>query len=793
MDNNFVVRDGLRIENMPLGEITQDLVFIDSEGIVKALPTNTLFSATTITGYNKTNWDTAFGWGNHASAGYLTSLPAHTHNYLSLNGGTLTGDLIVKNGPHANIDILTTATNSGDATLFLGEADRTYGGYFRYDGIANTQALGSQSTGNASKVDAITWARGSSNITVGGSVTANSFIKSGGTSSQFLKADGSVDTNTYVFNQDNEVRKISIAASSLPVNYTKADVVAHLNTLGITKTEIETLVVDIVGGDETLTIGWSNVTGTPNTYPPSIHSHDDLYYTKTITNSHFSGGTAITGYNKSNWDTAFGWGNHASAGYLTAETDPKGVGSAAFSGTTTKTLTITRNDGTTTTASFSDTNTTYSAMSLSELNTGTATTGRVIGAKTLVDWGDVRYLGTSAHDSLVRKIDIASTSLPVDYTEADVVAHLNSVGFTKSDMETLIITVDGGGGMSTGGGSSYTHPLKVWVDKTTLSGATVISNLTVDEFGHPTDWATRTLSAANIGAEPTFTKLTGFNKNFGTAAGTVAEGNDSRILNGQTAFGWGNHASASYATTSSLSGYLPLAGGTMTGPLGIPSYGSTLASFAVGTGDAASYSSYNFKIQGHYGMGLVYGAATNAFYNFRTGTWDVKGGYNVNGVPVALNTHDHDATYLKLSGGTLTGVMYSSYSRTFNPASITKAVGGIHLTPTATTNDLVSSITFSGQPNLTTEAQAGIYVQGSGTYGTKMVLATSNNHSTGPVAGLSIDHLGNTVTRGTVTTSGGQAVVSPTGTNHVSGMWQGTQAEYDAIVTKVATTLYFIK
>ena len=28
------------------------------------------------TGYNKSNWDTAYSWGNHASAGYLTSVPA---------------------------------------------------------------------------------------------------------------------------------------------------------------------------------------------------------------------------------------------------------------------------------------------------------------------------------------------------------------------------------------------------------------------------------------------------------------------------------------------------------------------------------------------------------------------------------------------------------------------------------------------------------------------------------------------------------------------------------------------
>jgi hypothetical protein len=42
--------------------------------------------------------------------------------------------------------------------------------------------------------------------------------------------------------------------------------------------------------------------------------------------------------------------------------------------------------------------------------------------------------------------------------------------------------------------------------------------------------------------EVAFTKNTAFNKNFGTTTTTVAEGNDFRILNGQTAFTWGNHA-----------------------------------------------------------------------------------------------------------------------------------------------------------------------------------------------------------------------------------------------------------
>jgi hypothetical protein len=36
----------------------------------------------TVTTGKITNWDTAYGWGNHASVGYLTSLPSHNHDTL---------------------------------------------------------------------------------------------------------------------------------------------------------------------------------------------------------------------------------------------------------------------------------------------------------------------------------------------------------------------------------------------------------------------------------------------------------------------------------------------------------------------------------------------------------------------------------------------------------------------------------------------------------------------------------------------------------------------------------------
>lgn len=58
-----------------------------------------------------------------------------------------------------------------------------------------------------------------------------------------------------------------------------------------------------------------------------------------------------------------------------------------------------------------------------------------------------------------------------------------------------------------------------------LSGATVISGITVNSDGHVTATDTRDLTPSSIGAEPAFTKNTAFNKNFGTVAGTVSEGN----------------------------------------------------------------------------------------------------------------------------------------------------------------------------------------------------------------------------------------------------------------------------
>lgn len=66
------------------------------------------------------------------------------------------------------------------------------------------------------------------------SITANSFIKSGGTSSQFLKADGSVDTNTYLTSSnfsygsfyDTTIQTATAANTAYPIKLNTTDVTA---------------------------------------------------------------------------------------------------------------------------------------------------------------------------------------------------------------------------------------------------------------------------------------------------------------------------------------------------------------------------------------------------------------------------------------------------------------------------------------------------------------------------------------------------------------------------------------
>lgn len=79
------------------------------------------------------------------------------------------------------------------------------------DGYGNETGLSVDSLGNVDVSDDLNVL---GNAVVTGSTTANSFIKTGGTSTQFLKADGSIDGNTYLTSSTDTLDSVTDRGNS---------------------------------------------------------------------------------------------------------------------------------------------------------------------------------------------------------------------------------------------------------------------------------------------------------------------------------------------------------------------------------------------------------------------------------------------------------------------------------------------------------------------------------------------------------------------------------------------------
>ena len=152
--------------------------------------------------YSNTGWKSwvqLYHTGNFNPANYLTTSAA-AGTYLPLAGGTLSGDVTT----NANIYLLGTnsfsaivkknvVTSGGWARSFLQINNNSDEVLWALGGYGEAQGLTYMYFGSSA------W-NSDNNIKFynSGTIRANTFQKNGGTSSQFLKADGSVDSNTYL-------------------------------------------------------------------------------------------------------------------------------------------------------------------------------------------------------------------------------------------------------------------------------------------------------------------------------------------------------------------------------------------------------------------------------------------------------------------------------------------------------------------------------------------------------------------------------------------------------------------
>jgi len=133
-------------------------------GITDAMSTS--HPANVITAINISHWNTAFGWGDHSQAGYQSLIEAGTVTQYWRGDKTwhTLNKQAVGLGNVENIELST------------------------WTGSTDLSTLGTITSG--------IWNAGA--VTTSSAVTANMFIKTGGASSQFLKADGSIDANHYI-------------------------------------------------------------------------------------------------------------------------------------------------------------------------------------------------------------------------------------------------------------------------------------------------------------------------------------------------------------------------------------------------------------------------------------------------------------------------------------------------------------------------------------------------------------------------------------------------------------------
>ena len=107
------------------------------------------------------------------------------------------------------------------------------------------------------------------------------------------------------------------------------------------------------------------------------------------------------------------------------------------------------------------------------------------------------------------------------------------------------------------------------------------------------------------------------------------------------------------------------------------------------------------------------------------------------------------------------GTVYIHKGQVWDSTTQGTGKGSIHIDPNSNTDHTGGAITFGASDHSNgTAADAGIYVQSDGNYGTKMYLSTTDSYASGSKTAIYIDHAGNVdITRG-VLKLGGTTVIN---------------------------------
>jgi hypothetical protein len=348
---------GVTVESDPIFTASEANFFVsgDKAKLDSALQsfteTDPVFALSVASGISSgdiTNWNTAFGWGNHAAAGYLTSFTELDPDFNASEASLFVlGDKAKLDSALQSFTELDPDFNASEAALFMSgdkaKLDSALQSFTETDPIFSGSEANLFVAGDKAKLDSALQSYTESDPIFVASA-ANGIIGTDITNWNTAFGWGNHATVGYLTTESDPVFTGSEAnlfmvgdkakLDSALQSFTETDPTVDLVKLqALTSNDFHSL--GGVDADTTYSAGTGLVlTGTVFSIDGSQFSGWDTNAADDFTTEldpvfTASAANGIDAGDITNWDAAFGWGNHAIAGYLTTELDPAFSGSEA--------------------------------------------------------------------------------------------------------------------------------------------------------------------------------------------------------------------------------------------------------------------------------------------------------------------------------------------------------------------------------------------------------------------------------------------------------------------------------
>jgi len=257
-------------------------------------------------GTNEANWDTAYGWGDHAAAGYLTAEVDTLQSVMS-RGSSTTLNLNQNAGHHyfndaANEQHIGWVQREGVIRQYTNRL-RIMGGnpyeemaVFNVDGSVDLYYDAEKKFETTTEGVTITGSAGNNNLQVDGDALVIGGLTAGGlsypqvtgTAGQILTSDGAGN--------------VVWGSSSGGAGIALTDLSVTTNAAG------------------TAALSYNNISGVFTYTPPDLSGYLTSY-TETDPVFSISPAASISTNQINNWNSAYSWGDHSAQGYLTSYTE----------------------------------------------------------------------------------------------------------------------------------------------------------------------------------------------------------------------------------------------------------------------------------------------------------------------------------------------------------------------------------------------------------------------------------------------------------------------------------------